>query len=65
MIKKPSSELTESDMIYLESKIEQFLNESIFSSDILANDSPDFEPTREERAIQYIIDSLTERISHY
>jgi len=52
-------------MIYLESKIEQFLNESIFSSDILANDSPDFEPTREERAIQYIIDSLTERISHY
>jgi hypothetical protein len=62
---KSSPELTREEKIYLEDKIEEFLNKSLFSSDIIANDSPDFSPTREERAIQFIIDTLTERISYY
>jgi hypothetical protein len=60
-----SPELTSEEMIYLENEIEKFLNNSLFNSDIVANDSEDFDPTREERAIQFIINALTERISYY
>ena len=60
-----SPELTKEEKIYLEDKIEEFLNKSLFSSGIVANDSPNFSPTKEERAIQFIIDTLTERISYY
>jgi hypothetical protein len=60
-----SPELTSEEKVYLEKEIEQFLNTALFSSDIVANDSPDFSPTKEERAIQYIIDTLTDRISRY
>jgi hypothetical protein len=60
-----SSELTPEEMNYLENEIEKFLNNSLFDSDIVANDSEDFNPTREERAIQFIINTLEERISYY
>jgi hypothetical protein len=60
-----SPELTSEEMTYLETEIEKFLNSSLFNSNIVANDSEDFKPTREERAIQFIIDTLKERISYY
>ena len=60
-----SPQLTTEEKSILEEKIENFLGETIFSSDILANDSENFNPTREERAIQFVIDTLQERISRY
>lgn len=60
-----SPQLTDQEMSYLEDKIEEFLNNALFNSDIVADDSEDFNPTREERAIQFIIDTLSERISYY
>ena len=60
-----SPELTDEEQVYLEFEVENFLNKSLFTSDILADDSEDFNPTREERAIQFIIDTLQERISYY
>lgn len=60
-----SSELTNEEKIYLESEIEKFLNNSLFNSDILARDSEDFNPSLEEKAIQFVIDALQDRISYY
>ncbi len=60
-----SPELTQEEKIYLEDKIEKFLNTSVFNSNILGDDSEDFDPTKEERVIQFIINSLSERISYY
>ena len=60
-----SPELTDKEKIYLENEIEKFLNNSLFSSDILHRDSEDFNPTLEEKAIQFIIDTLQDRISYY
>jgi hypothetical protein len=57
-----SPELTNEEKVYLENEIEKFLNTSIFNSGIVDNDSPDF--SKEERAIQFIIDTLQERISY-
>ena len=60
-----SPNLTNDEKIYLESKIEEFLNSSLFNSEILDRDSEDFEPSLEEQAIQFIIKSLQDRISYY
>ena len=60
-----SPQLTDQEQAYLEDKIEEFLNNALFNSDIVSDDSEDFNPTREERAIQFIIDTLKERISYY
>ena len=60
-----SPQLTDQERSYLDDEIEKFLNNSLFNSEILASDSEDFNPTREERAIQFIIDALQERISYY
>lgn len=59
-----SSELTNEEKVYLEGEIEKFLNTSLFSSNMLDKDSPDFSPTKEEKAIKFIIDTLAERISY-
>ncbi len=58
-------QLTQEEEVYLEGEVEKFLNSSLFNSEIVANDSEDFNPTREELAIQYIINTLQERISYY
>jgi hypothetical protein len=60
-----SPNLTNDEKIYLENKIEEFLNSSLFNSEILDRDSEDFEPSLEEQAIQFIIKSLQDRISYY
>jgi hypothetical protein len=60
-----SPELTNEEKAYLEDKIEKFLNNTVFNSDIVANDNEEFSPTREEKAIQYIIDTLEDRIAYY
>ena len=60
-----SPQLTDQEKSYLGDEIEKFLNNSLFKSNIVADDNEDFNPTREERAIQFIIDDLTERISYY
>jgi len=58
--------LTNEEKLYLENKLEIFLNESLFSSDIVLRDvESDFEPSLEEQAIQFIIDTLQDRISYY
>jgi hypothetical protein len=57
--------LTLEEKIFLEGEVETFLNSSLFRSDIVADDSEDFSPTREELAIQFIIDTLQERIDYY
>lgn len=57
--------LTDKEKNFLESKIEEFLSNSLFKTDILSNDSDEFSPTKEEKAIQFIINSLKERISYY
>jgi len=61
----PSPDLTQEEKIYLESEIEKFLNTSVFNSNVIDDDSEDFDPTKEERVIQFIINSLSERISYY
>jgi hypothetical protein len=60
-----SSDLTNKEKIYLESKLEEFLNKSLFSSKIMDRDEGEFEPSLEEQAIQFIIKSLQDRISYY
>lgn len=60
-----SPELTNEEKIYLENEINKFLNRSLYDSDILVRDSEDFNPTLEQKAIQFIIDTLEERISYY
>ena len=60
-----SPQLTDQERNYLDGEVEKFLNNALFSSDIVADDSENFSPTREERAIQFIIDALKERISYY
>lgn len=60
-----SPELTQEEKIYLEGEIEKFLNTSVFNSNVVDDDSEDFDPTKEERVIQFIIDSLSERTSYY
>jgi hypothetical protein len=60
------SYLTQEDKLYLETELETFLNKSLFSSDIVLRDTEsNFEPSLEEQAIQYIIESLQNRISYY
>ena len=59
-----SPQLTQEEKVYLESEVEKFLNSSLFNSEILANDSENFNPTKEELAIQFIINTLRERISY-
>jgi hypothetical protein len=53
---KIPSELTREETLNLERKLEEFLNSAIFSSNIVE---------KEEKAIEYIIKSLTDRISYY
>lgn len=65
MNKKISSELTYEEKMYLETSIEKFLNSTLFNSNTLVDDSDEFSPTKEELAIQFIVDSLQERISYY
>jgi len=60
-----SPQLTDQEKKYLRGGIEDFLRDTVFNTDILANDSEEFNPTKEERVIQYIIDDLKERISYY
>jgi hypothetical protein len=60
-----SPQLTDQEKNYLNGGIEDFLRDTVFNTDILANDSEEFNPTKEERVIQYIIDDLKERISYY
>ena len=60
-----SPQLTDQEKKYLRGEIEDFLRDTVFNTDILANDSEEFNPTKEERVIKYIIDDLTERISYY
>ena len=60
-----SPELTNKEKLYLETELEKFLNNSLFNSDILDRDSEDFDVTLEEKAIQFMIDHLEERISYY
>ena len=48
--------LTRDEQLRLESALEQFLNEIIFSTDIV---------NKEEEAIEFIIQSLKDRISYY
>lgn len=60
-----SPQLTDQEKKDLRGGIENFLRDTVFNTDILANDSEEFNPTKEERVIQYIIDDLTERISYY
>ena len=57
--------LTLEEKIFLEGEVETFLNSSVFSSGILDNDSEYFSPTREELAIQFIIDTLQNTIDQY
>lgn len=57
-----SPQLTDQEKNYLNGGIEDFLRDTVFNTDILANDSEEFNPTKEERVIQYIIDDLKERI---
>lgn len=63
--KNESPQLTDQEKKDLRGGIENFLRDTVFNTDILANDSEEFNPTKEERVIQYIIDDLTERISYY
>ena len=63
--KNESPQLTDQERNYLDGEVEKFLNNALFNSDIVADDSEDFNPSREERAIQFIIDALKERISYY
>lgn len=60
-----ASDLTDKEKLYLESKLEEFLNKSLFSSKIMDRDEGDFEPSLEEQAIQFMIKSLQDRISYY
>jgi hypothetical protein len=61
-----SQELTSEDKKYLEGEIGSFLNKSLYNSDILVSDSDsEVSPSKEEIAIQFIIDTLTEWISYY
>jgi hypothetical protein len=48
--------LTNDEQLRLESALEQFLNKVIFSTDIV---------NKEEEAIEFIIQSLKDRISYY
>ena len=48
--------LTNDEQLRLESALEQFLNKIIFSTDIV---------NKEEEAIEFIIQSLKDRISYY
>jgi len=60
-----SPSLTPEEEQYLEFEVEDFLNKSLFNSDIVANDSDEFSPTREQRAIEFIIKTLQDRINYY
>ncbi len=60
-----NKELSNEDKIYLENKLEKFLNEALFDSDLLKDDF-DFEGTSlEEKAIRFLIKSLNDRIDYY
>ena len=59
------SDLTNEEKSYLESKLEEFLNNSLFNSEIMGRDNEEFEPSLEEQAIQFMIKSLQDRISYY
>jgi hypothetical protein len=48
--------LTREEMVQLESDVENFLNEAVFSKDIAS---------KETLAIEFIINSLKNRISYY
>lgn len=61
----PSPELTQEEEQELSHKVDRFLNKSLFNSDILSNDSEDFSPTREERAIRFIISEFENHIRYY
>jgi hypothetical protein len=58
MLKEEEQEqpLTREEMVQLESDVENFLNEAVFSKDIAS---------KETLAIEFIIDSLKNRISYY
>lgn len=64
-IKNVPLELTNEEKVYLENEVEKFLNTSLFSSDILTRDNGDSEISLEEKAIQFIIQTLKDRISYY
>lgn len=55
-------ELSSKEKDYLESKVESFLNEVLFNSDIVSGGEND---NREREGIEYIIRVLEERISYY
>jgi len=59
-----SDRLTSEEKQYLEGKTEDFLNSSVFNSDIVAGDE-DNNTTKEQLAIEFIIQVLEERISYY
>jgi hypothetical protein len=59
-----SNGLTDENKRYLEGEIESFLNNSLYNSDLLSGDSEDNDPTLEEQAIEFIIQTLEERISY-
>ena len=58
MLKEEEQEqpLTREEMVQLESDVENFLNEAVFSKDIVS---------KETLAIEFIINSLKNRISYY
>jgi len=59
------NKLTREDELYLENELETFLN-NLWRSDIVQRDVDNtFEPCLEEQAIEYIIESLKNRISYY
>jgi hypothetical protein len=60
-----SPELTNEEKIYLESEVNKFLSSSLYNSDILVRDSEDFNPTLEQKAIEFIIKTLENIISYY
>ena len=60
-----SSELTDENKKYLETQVEDFLNDSLYNSDLLSGDDENDNPTLEEQAVRFIIQTLEERIDYY
>lgn len=64
-INENSNGLTDENKQYLEREIESFLNNSLYNSDLLSGDDENDNPTLEEQAIRFIIQTLEERIDYY
>lgn len=58
-------ELSKENKIYLENKLNEFLNETLFNSDLLKDDNEDLEITLEEQSFKYLIELLNEKIEYY